>query len=554
MLCYTGAMVSRSRRHRQSAPRERFLIPASQGHGLSVALTFPNSYAAGMSNLGYQSIYRQLARRSDVFCDRFFLSPDAAPPRSQIRGLPLDRFDVVAFSLTYENDFVNIVRLLDLAGIAVNRADRRQGPLLIAGGVAAFLNPEPLAEIFDAFVVGEAEEILDQLIDAMQASRQPADWRQIPGVYIPSGYQPRYTNEGRLAALDPLPGFPARIISPKTTDLNQHCAVSCMLSPAAEFADMALVEVSRGCPHGCRFCAAGQVYLPFRTRSRQALDAQMAALPPEVTRIGLLGSAVSDYPGLRQLITGLQPQRARISVSSLRVDALTDELIEALAPSHTTFTIAPEAGSERMRRVINKGLSAQTILAAAEALGRCGVSSLKLYFMIGLPTETDADIDAIAQLACAIRDTHAAVRGPRRLRRIVVSVNPFVPKPFTPFQWHPYAAPALLRRHIARLRRLLQAERKIMLQCGNPRHGLIQALLSRGDRRIGPLLIAAARGRSGWSAILREAAAPLRTDMLRQRTRNEYLPWHLIDHGINEAHLWREYCRALADAPQNSEG
>ncbi len=534
---------------------ERSLFtPCGERARLRVALAFPNTYAVGMSNLGFQLVYRLLCLHPEVRCERFFL-PDPGPRAGALSsiesGAALGSFDCIAFSLSFESDYLHVVRMLALGGVPALRAERRGAPLLLAGGVAVSMNPEPLADIFDLFAIGEAEALLPDFIEQALACLQrgaaaglrPEDFEHIGGMYAPGRACPVYDGERLVGMQSSAQGLPVAARRPE--DIDTCHASSCILTPHTQFADMALVELSRGCPRGCRFCAVGSLYAPFRRRSLASLRAGIEPLLQQGIKVGLLGAAASDHPDLEALMRTIVERGGRLSISSLRADALTPGMVELLAAcGHTTFTIAPEAATQRLRDVLGKNISHDDIMRAAELFAAQGVSSIRLYFMIGLPGERDEDIDAIADLAVAVAQRYRAAGGGQRLRRLTLSISPFVPKSFTPFQWHGFEPVDSLKKKLARIQAALRGDKKIQLSCDSPRMSLVQALLSTGDRRLSKLLLSA-HALGSWTRAFRQAGFNPEAHACRTRGRDEFLPWDVLDHGIDKDMLWRAYQKAL---------
>ncbi|EPR34189.1 TIGR03960 family B12-binding radical SAM protein [Desulfococcus sp.] len=523
---------------------------------LRVALVYPNTYSVGMSNLGYQTVYRLINQRENVVCERVFLPDRSATqvfPRSIESGRPLRDFDIIAFSISFESDYSHLLEILQTSAVPLTSRERSaDDPLVAAGGVACMLNPEPLAAFIDCFFIGEGEALIDPFFDRFDPERDRREMlkvlaREVPGVYVPMFYEVQYHEDGTLRSFTPVESVPAAIERGYARDLSSAVSCTAILSPHTTFDRTYLIEVGRGCPHGCRFCAAGYVYRPPRFQSLEHLKAAMAAGVALTDKIGLVGAAVSDVPGISSLCAAYRDADIRISFSSLRADALSPELLETLRQSRVkTATIAPDAGSERMRQVINKGVDEAAVLSAAETLVAEGIPNLKLYFMVGLPTETPADVDAVVTLCKRIKHRFLASSRTRgRMGEITVSLNSFVPKPMTPFQWAPMDDPEMLKRKIKRIKDGLKRIPNMRLHHDVPRHAYIQALLSRGDRRVASILMGVLRNGGNWVKTLK--SSPVNADffVLRARKTDEILPWDFIDHGISRSFLENEYHLAL---------
>ena len=485
-------------KQRQRFAKEQGLQPPSWGGRVSVALVYPNTYHPGMRNLGLQAVYAMLNSREDARCERFFLpDPDdlaehqrtGFPLHSLETQRPLSDFDLVAFSLSFENDYLNLPTLFELCRMPLwaNERDDRH-PLVLCGGVCAFLNPEPLAEIMDLFAVGEAEVLLPGILEKLASSddRERADLlnelARSPGIYVPSLYDVSYAASG-WPSYRAHEGIPSKVQRQWANDLDVGQARTCVATPDTEFGDMTLIEVSRGCPRACRFCAAGFIYRPFRQHSLEHLKSEVDGS----VKVGLVAAAVTDYADLAALGRTILNQGGEVSVSSVRIDAITPEQVAVLEESgHKTLALAPEAGSQRMRDVINKGIDEQQILDAVQMIVHGEIPNLKLYFMLGLPTETDDDVDAIISLTEKIRDIwQAAGKRRGRLGRLVVSVNPFVPKPWTPLQWAPMEKRSRLEKKVRRLQKAFGRLPNVDLNSESLRSAELQGLLARGDRRVG---------------------------------------------------------------------
>jgi radical SAM superfamily enzyme YgiQ (UPF0313 family) len=550
-------------KYRQRFQLETGMTANPRGGRLSVALVYPNTYHQGMSNLGLQTVYQMLNSRDDTLCERFFL-PDPEdldehrrtefPLVSVESQRPLGDFDLVAFSISFENDYLNLPILFELGRLPLWRADRHEHqPLVICGGVCAFLNPEPLADIMDLFAVGEAEVILPSLLKVLLAQdtsgRKQLLHRlsQLPGVYHPGGYILDYGETGELLAMTPGEDFPQHVKRLWQNNLDDSQSRTCVATPDTEFGSMHLVEVSRGCPRACRFCAAGFIYRPFREHSLGHLRHEILEGQHEVGRVGLVAAAVSDYGDLAEIGRAILDHGGEVSVSSVRIDAITSDQVRVLADAgHKTLALAPEAGSQQMRDVINKGIDEEQILAAVKLLAEEGIPNLKLYFMIGLPTETEADVAAIADLTVKIRQTWEEIGKQRgRLGRLHLSVNPFVPKPWTPLQWAPMEKRGHLEKKYRLLQKRLRSLPNVDLHFESLRQAEIQGLFARGDRRVGKLLPLLAEGAS-LKAACRQIGIDPAFYLHRERGVDELFPWDVIEQGVHREHLRKEYEEALA--------
>ena len=525
------------------------------------ALVYPNRYHVGMSNLGFQSVYRLLNAYEHVVCERAFL-PEPSPRQPLViktleSGKRLSDVDVIAFSLSFENDYPHILSILENSDLPF-RADQRDDrhPLVIAGGVACFLNPEPIAAFFDCFLIGEAEAIMPRFLDVFEPGHKRHTMLKkvasdVPGAYVPAFYDVEYQRDGTIDAFKPREAVPANVKRVYLRDLADSATCSAILTADTTFDRTHLVEVARGCPHGCRFCAAGFIYRPPRFRPISSLTKDIDQGISQTDRIGLVGAAVSDLPGLGDLCGQYLDADVRISFSSLRADGLSPELLSVLKHSRVkTATIAPDAGSERMRRVINKGINQDAILAATDALVANGIPNLKLYFMIGLPTETNDDVEAIIRLSKHIKHRFLkASRSQKRIGDITISLSCFVPKPFTPFQWVAMADTADLKKKIAKIKKELKKVPNVRVHSDIPRWAYIQALFSRGDRRVADILILAHTHNGNWARTLKEVSINPDFYVLRQRDLNEPLPWDFIDQGFEKTYLQQEFKRAISALP-----
>jgi radical SAM superfamily enzyme YgiQ (UPF0313 family) len=550
-------------RLKQLLSQEQGAVVREWGARFPVALVYPQIYPVAMGNLGFQAIYHLLNAHPGFICERAFLpAPEEWDEHRRTRTpiltlesqRPLTDFAAVAFSISFEADYPYVLQLLAGASLPLQAADRGSGdPMVLAGGVATFLNPEPLAPFVDAFFLGEGEagavpffEFLAAALPARDRASLLRDLaRTVPGAYVPAGYTSRYHPDGTLAAVDPAPGFPARVTAPHLPELAPFPTHSHLLAPQSEWGEMFLVETGRGCSRGCRFCAAGFVYRPPRERPLEELWTQVAQGVMAQRKIGLVGAAVSDHPAIKALCRKILDAGGNIGISSLRADSADLELFQLLVQGGVrSVALAPEAGSDRLRRVLNKGLTRDDLARAAVALSEAGIPQLRLYFMVGLPTETADDVADIPRLVKYLE--HVVIKasqGKKHLGLITLSLSSFVPKPFTPFQWAPFLEVPQLKKRLKHITREFHGIKGVRVHTDLPKWAYVQALLARGDRRVADLLLAAHE--RGWNRALTEN--PINPDFftLRERRPDEFFPWDFIDHGLKKDYLWEEYQRAL---------
>jgi radical SAM superfamily enzyme YgiQ (UPF0313 family) len=521
---------------------------------LRIALTFPNTYFVGMSNLGFQTMYRLFNEQPDIVCERVFL-----PPKQELQTLlesgarivtlesqtPVSDFDVFAFSVSFEWDYTNVLTLLRLAGLPLRAADRNsEHPLVLVGGAVTFVNPEPLALFADVIAAGEGESLVPDFVDAASRSTsRPEFLRDLVtrrGFYVPSFYDVEYAADGSIERYVPQPGTGAPPIvkkaALKTTEAVDPPSTT-IFTPDTEFGSRFLIEVVRGCANLCRFCWAGYNYLPVRAFPTERILERARRAREHSARAGLVSIALCDHPDIEHILRSLKEMGYSISPASLRLDDLTPAIVSLLHESgERTLTIAPETGSDRLRRVINKTVTNDEILDRAELIFSSGIENLKLYYMIGLPSETDDDLVAIRDLTVQLRDImlrHARSRG--RIGRVIGSVNPLVPKPGTTYQWMPMEQSDVIEQKMRRLRSLVSDIDNVYFNIKSERHSYYQALLSLGDRRVAPAIEAAERNGAQWRRAVQESGVDGDFYIFRDRSRDAMLPWDIIDGGMKHA-------------------
>jgi len=500
-----------------------------------------------MSNLGFQGLYGIMNKRQDVLCERAFL-PDEEDIGEYIRTgtelfslesqRPLSRFDILAFSVSFENDYPNVLKILKLARIPLySKARSKTHPLVISGGICAFFNPEPLAPFMDVVFVGEGEEMLMEFIDFCREGHDRGGLlkgaMKIRGIYVPRFYEVYYKGDGTIKERKAFDGAP-EIISRRWEKNIGGGIKTYVLSPETEFSSMYLLEAQRGCPWSCRFCVTGFVYKPVRSKDIALLRAEVEEATAVTNRIGLIGPSLTDYRDIKEI---LNIRGVDFSITSLRASRGSEELVKLLR-GHRSVSIAPEAGTERLRKVINKKITEEDILETACAILGSGIETLRLYFMLGLPTETIEDINGICSIVKKIRQINK--RG-----RINLSVSSFVPKPFTPFQWLPMEEVKSLKEKFKVLRLMLREIQGVSIFHDVPKWAEMQGFLSRGDIRIAPVLEAISKGED-WKKAAGTAGINIKFYVYRQVPFDEILPWDFIDAGIKKETLVAECKSALS--------
>jgi radical SAM superfamily enzyme YgiQ (UPF0313 family) len=521
-------------RHRLSC--ETGTIYQDWGGRLPIALIYPNSYYIGMSNLGLHAIYSLLNSHPNVVGERVFWEKEdwsrPQPTLSLESQRPLSDFPVLAFSVNYELDYFNIAPTLKASGIPVYAADREEShPLIIAGGPCIIANPMPLALFFDCLCIGEAEAILPTLLpvlaEGLKGKRHQllTALASVPGVYVPQGHSTK------------------RVVRQWARNLDDFPVHSIILTPDTELGDLYLIEIQRGCQWGCRFCLVSGAFQPVRFRSVDSLIAQAEQGLKYRKRLGLVGPAVSDHPQFEELLTRLKEMEAEISVSSLRIKPLYPLALRELAEGRTrTIALAPEAGSERLRRVIRKGITEDDILKAMHQVAEEKIKQIKFYFMIGLPTETDEDIVAITDLALKCK---AILDRRQPGRRLILTVAPFVPKAGTPFEGLPMEKLSVLKQRLAWLKKELQPK-GIQVKSESPDWSEVQAVLARGDTGLAKVLANIEKlSLSNWRQAVRKCDLDVSHYAHERWDTTEELPWSILDSGTRPQRLKLELQRAL---------
>ena len=551
------------------------------------AFCFPDSYEIGMSNLGVRILYGVLNREDDIWCERVYapwvdmeekMREHEIPLWAHESGDPISQFDFIGFTLQYEMSYTNILNMLDLAGLPLRAADRTDDmPLVIGGGPCSY-NAEPVADFFDLFNIGEGEEMLPEIVRLYIKMKDDGSYtreaflheaaRSIEGVYVPSLYDVTYNDDGTVKAYTPkYPDVPKTVRKRIVKDLDTMFFPDKLVMPYLEtIQDRIMLEVFRGCIRGCRFCQAGMIYRPVREKSPEVLCNQAKCLY-EYTgyeEISLSSLSISDYTKLRELTDGLiswtNDKKVSLSLPSLRIDSFTRELMDKVASVRaSSITFAPEAGTQRLRDVINKNVTEENLMNAAGIAFAAGKEQVKLYFMDGLPTETEDDLAGIAALGKAVIEKYYATpeHNKRRQPQVTVSVSCFVPKPFTPFQWEPQDTQEMVREKQSHLREKLRIK-GVTFNYHESDLSYLEACFARGDRRMGQVLLRAYQKGcmlDGWTELFkydmwREAFAELGIDPAFYCQRpiglDEVTPWSHMDYGVTHEYLVREYQKALA--------
>src|SRR3989442_67270 len=540
---------------------EKGTIYKPHGDRLQIALACHNSYRLGMSNLGYQLVYRLFNTREDTVCERTFLPEPLEEIDYRKTRTPLfswesqraiDEFDVVAFSCSFEMDYLNVLKMLELSGLPLLASERDERyPLVMLGGPAPWVTPEPIAPFIDAIVIGEAEGLTDQLAPLIRSHREGGRWRKpallraladLPGLYVPSLYDVQYHDDGTVAAVNPLEGAPETVRRWVARDLHRYNTSAQIITPNTEFSSMFLTEAARGCGQGCRFCFAGYGYRPVRYTPPERLSENVATAPvgDAPIRVGLVGSSLTDHKQIAPITSGLAQQGHSVSLASLRADNLSESVACAIGQAgQKTVTPAPEPGHYRLPLVARKHVTDEEILASAERCAANNVQQIKLYYIVGLPCERDDDLLAIADLSSRVQKAG-------NFRKVTLTLHPFVPKPHTAYQWAGTPPPPDMERRLKLAGKAVrQTSSKLEFTVDSVRNSFIQGILATGDRRISALLLEAHRSGGHRRSALRDARIDGEFYARRERPLEKRLPWEHIFLGVKKEYLWREWQRAL---------
>ena len=533
---------------------------------LKVLLVYPNTADVALDNLGFQRVHSLLNRIEGVDCDRFSLPVDWKPEVESLQPEALlshemklrpQDFDMIAFSISFEPDYLHVAALLKYFDLSLESKHRGDGhPLILAGGSAVFINPEPLADIVDVFFIGEGEGLAGNFFDLYLKTpwNDPRELLKatahLPGIYVPKFYQPQYADDA-FAGFQVEEKLPLRIERHWTTKTDDLCTHSEIHDGPSTFKDMALMEVTRGCIWACRFCTAGFIYRPPRlpdlNLTYQSLTDNLTKTRHSASTIGLVGPSVTDHPELIGLAKRITAEGKKLSFSSLRMETLTDELVDLILQSgQKTLTVAVDAPSERMRDVVNKAATDAFIIEKCKFLTQKGILHLKIYSIIGLPGEEDEDIDQFIALVENVMKVYVeACRKRGHIGNVTIGLSPLIPKPGTPFQWHPMERVKSLKKKFMKVRKALGKIPHLKMSFGSPNEAYLQTYLSRGDRRLLNFFKTYLTNHHDSKAALGEYRDEVDGMVYRQFGRDDSLPWDIVDHGYKNHFLWQDYQRGL---------
>ncbi len=500
---------------------------------LKVLLVYPGKEKVGLSSLAVHRIYSLLNSIKGVSCDLIFEGLEC----SYFLGLPPGEFDVIAFSITYENHIFKAAELLSNWGIEPLRERRTDSPLILGGGIGLYYNPAPFLPIFDAVYLGEAEGRIEEVFGALRQNPSVETLEEFDNVIVSRNYSFRYSG----LIVEEISGEKKRIYRSKLFPVvPSH---SCFLTGDTAFKDMFLIELNRGCIEKCRFCVATYMGLPYREKEIDVVEKEIAIASKYVDRVGLIGAGVTDYSKMAELHHILKKYGVKASFSSLKASSPSPEIFEIIRESQQkTVTIAPEAGSEELRFAINKKVPDEKYFSFAEKALESGAENIKLYFLIGLPGETEEDIRAIAEMTRKFTEIARSYWRERGVKgEIHLSVNPVIAKPFTPFQWFGLNPKSQIEKKLRLLQKEVRKIKGVRLTHENVRDAVLQAIVSRGDTRVGEAAVISAVEKVPFRKVLKEMGLPFEELYTREREKEELFPWDVVDSGINREYLWREY-------------
>jgi radical SAM superfamily enzyme YgiQ (UPF0313 family) len=554
------------------AKEERFLVRLPAGGDIRTVVAYPNRYWLAMSNLGFQAVYRLFAEQPRFSVERAYIpEDDDAAIKTFESNSHLSNAEILAVSVSFETDYPYVLRLLKEAGLnleACQELDAKAAkrpldsrPLIIGGGAALTLNPEPLANFFDVIVIGEGEEVVAEIAETYAAARDTGADEQtvlialskLEGVYIPSLYSIQYGDDDSIHSFVPDPVAPRRVTRRIVKDISAFPTATVIQTPNTEFKSMYMTETGRGCEVGCKFCVAGYMYRPIRKRSTEALEESVKIGLESGESIGFVGASVSSHRSIAKLAGSVAAQGKRAALSSIMSQKVTPELAASLTESeYKTVALAPEAGNEQLRFCIGKRVRDEQVINAIGTLAGAGIRNFKLYFMVGLPSEEESDVESIISLVERARAAaFAAARTQEEFLiapKIILSVNPFIPKAWTPFQRHPFLGFSEIKRRIRLVKRGVARLGSVEMKHESPRESYFQTVLSRGDRRVGDMLYFLHEHGHDWRWLVKNGSQRFIPNapspdfyVMRAFSRTELLPWEIVDLNIKRTLLDRLY-------------